>query len=333
MDDLFSDALERLFEQMSTPAVIRQVEHDGNAKALWAGIEASGFLDALVPEQHGGAGLTLAQAFPLFMSAGRHAVPVPFAQTMLARAYLAQVGAAAPAGAIALLGHLDAPETDAPLRAFVPFGRTADWVLARVDGRVRLLPVEDRFRLDGAGYGGLGSDIQWTGGWDGAAQVPDAGCDIDSLAAASYSAQIAGAADRVLALTLDYANQRTQFGKPIGKFQAVQNQISIMAERVWVSRMAAQLACQSDDWRPQALMAAAGKARTSEAAAIVADISHAVHGAIGITEEYDLQLYTRKLREWRHAGGSETYWESRLGGELLRQDDTALSFMCGTLSP
>jgi len=133
-------------------------------------------------------------------------------------------------------------------------------------------------------------------------------------------------------MTLDYVNQRTQFGKPIGKFQAVQNQISIMAERVWVSRMAAQLACQSEDWRARPLLAAVGKARTSEAAAIVADISHAMHGAIGITEEYDLQIYTRKLREWRHAAGAETYWESRIGEALLWQDGTALSFMCETLS-
>src|SRR5690606_11074909 len=116
--------------------------------------------------------------------------------------------------------------------------------------------------------------------------------------------------------------------------QAVQNQISIMAERVWVARMAAQLTSQSDDWSPQPLLAAVGKERTSEAATIVADNSHAVHGAIGVTEEYDLQLYTRKLREWRHAGSAETYWESRIGRELLLRDNqTALSFMCDALCP
>ncbi|KAG0741354.1 hypothetical protein G6F24_016736 [Rhizopus arrhizus] len=101
---------------------------------------------------------------------------------------------------------------------------------------------------------------------------------------------MAGAMDRVLSLTLDYANTRAQFGKPIGRFQAVQQQISVMAEQVWAVRMAAQLAFQGTGGRPQAMLAAMGKARASLAAPIVADIAHAVHGAIGVTAEYDLQL-------------------------------------------
>ncbi len=153
------------------------------------------------------------------------------------------------------------------------------------------------------------------------------------IAAASFAALIAGAADRVLAMTLDYANQRSQFGKQIGKFQAVQNQISIMAERSWAARMAAQLACQSATWSPRPMLAAVGKSRSSEAAAIIADIGHAVHGAIGVTEEYDLQLYTRRLREWRLCAAAETYWASRIGAQLLREPGhSALSFLCAELS-
>ena len=58
---------------------------------------------------------------------------------------------------------------------------------------------------------------------------------------------------------------------------------------------------------------AVAKARTSEAAVQVASIAHALHGAMGITEEYDLQLCTRRLHEWRMAHGSETYWHRQLG--------------------
>ncbi|WP_240464963.1 acyl-CoA dehydrogenase family protein, partial [Pseudomonas aeruginosa] len=74
------------------------------------------------------------------------------------------------------------------------------------------------------------------------------------------------------------------------------------------ARMAAQLAFQGSDALPGPLLAALGKARASQAVPQVADIAHAVHGAIGVTEECDLQLYTRRLREWRLAGGSESYW-------------------------
>ena len=44
---------------------------------------------------------------------------------------------------------------------------------------------------------------------------------------------------------------------------------------------------------------------------------HCVHGAIGFTEEFDLQFYTRRLHGWRQAGGSESYWHSVLGAELV----------------
>ena len=52
----------------------------------------------------------------------------------------------------------------------------------------------------------------------------------------------------------------------------------------------------------------------------MASIAHAVHGAIGITTEYDLQLYTRRLHEWRMAHGSEAYWNLVLGKSLIDSD-------------
>jgi acyl-CoA dehydrogenase len=55
------------------------------------------------------------------------------------------------------------------------------------------------------------------------------------------------------------------------------------------------------------------KTRSSEASRDVVAIAHAVHGAIGVTEEYDLQLLTRRLKEWQLAFGSESYWAGMLG--------------------
>jgi alkylation response protein AidB-like acyl-CoA dehydrogenase len=50
---------------------------------------------------------------------------------------------------------------------------------------------------------------------------------------------------------------------------------------------------------------------------LVASIAHAVHGAIGVTEEYDLQLFTRRLHEWRMAHGSEAHWNPIIGRSML----------------
>lgn len=334
MDTLFSDSVDRLFVQVSSPSAIRAIENGASPEALWAEIKESGFLDALVPESQGGAGLTLAQVFPMFLSAGRHAVPLPFAQTMLARAWLAAAGVAPPDGSISIASvsvHNGVIEADA-----VPFGRVSSWVLADMADDIVLLPQAEAVSELTGGHGSLSASLCWKTWPDGELKLASQEGKtprLDEMAAASYAALMAGAADRVLAMTLDFANQRNQFGKPIGKFQAVQNQISIMAERVWASRMAAQLACHSTDWTPRPLLAAVGKVRTSEAAGKIADIAHAVHGAIGITDEYDLQLYTRRLREWRLCAGAETYWASRIGAQLLRQPDTsALAFICDELS-
>jgi alkylation response protein AidB-like acyl-CoA dehydrogenase len=139
-----------------------------------------------------------------------------------------------------------------------------------------------------------------------------------AIAALLHAGLLVGAMKRAFELTMDYANQRVQFGKSIGKFQAIQHQLAVMAEQVAAGGMAAQaaFAAGAPDLPPPHACAVA-KARTSEAAVQVAAIAHAVHGAIGITEEYDLQLSTRRLHEWRGAHGSEAFWHRELGRALL----------------
>lgn len=333
MENLLADSFERLLAQVSSPAAVRTVEEGGDPAALWAPIEASGFLDVLVPEERGGAGLGLADAFPLFMSAGRHALPLPFAHTVLARVCLASAGQDIPEGPITLLPSDGLLWEAATFSALVPYGASADWVLTTMEDRSVLLPVAAATREGATARGGIRHLLVWNALPLESIISGPAQADIAAVSAAAHAALIAGAADRVVSMTLDYAGQRTQFGKPIGKFQAIQSQLAVMAERALVARIAAGMACQSSNWIPQPLLAAVGKGRASEAAAIVADISHAVHGAIGITEEYDLQLYTRRLREWRLSGGAEAHWDHQVGEALLASETSALSFLCSDLFP
>ena len=145
---------------------------------------------------------------------------------------------------------------------------------------------------------------------------------------------MAGAMQRVLEATLAYANDRAQFGKSIGKFQAVQQQLSVMAEQVFAARMAAEIGCASDGIAPQPLRAAVAKARASEAAEKVVAIAHAVHGAIGVTAEFDLQLHTRRLQEWRGDFGSQAYWHAQLGARAAgAHRSPTLPFLLDELLP
>jgi alkylation response protein AidB-like acyl-CoA dehydrogenase len=149
------------------------------------------------------------------------------------------------------------------------------------------------------------------------------------MAAVITAAQMAGAMDAVLEITVRYSGDRVQFGRPIGKFQAVQQQLSVLAELVSASRMAAELGCrETGPGTSASLVAAIAKARSSEAAERIVSIAHAVHAAMGITEEYDLQLFTRRLIEWRNDYGSAGYWNRRVGDAVLATDEAnTLEFM------
>lgn len=153
---------------------------------------------------------------------------------------------------------------------------------------------------------------------------PDAGRR-DAAQALLLAAAISGAADTVLAMTARYAGERAQFGKPIGRQQAIQQQLAVMAEQCVAVRLAVELAAGDETW-PGALPAAAAKSVASGAAPRIANTAHGVHGAIGISAEYDLQLYTRRLHEWRLAGGSEGRWNRALGHAVLASDRTALDW-------
>src|ERR1043165_8838297 len=102
MDNEFGDAFGTLLADRCTPEVVRAIEGGRPADALWRDLAGSGFVDALVPEAQGGAGLSLHEALPLVQACGYHAVPVPFAETMAARAALAHAGRPWPEGPVSL---------------------------------------------------------------------------------------------------------------------------------------------------------------------------------------------------------------------------------------
>jgi len=113
--------------------------------------------------------------------------------------------------------------------------------------------------------------------------------------ALSRSLLIAGALERILGMTVEHCRTRTQFGRPLAAFQAIQHALAQLAEEsaaaTAISRRAA--ACMDGPFAPLAV--AAAKLRTAGAARRAADIAHQCHGAIGFTAEYPLQVSTRSL--------------------------------------
>ena len=328
MQSSFFDSADRLFSQECTPAHIRQIEAGGDTQALWDSLVSAGFSDALLPESADGAGLTLSEVWPILFCMGRHVLPLPYAQTMLARAWLQQQGQALPEGSITFAPFQVQADSTGVTACAVTFGLTADWVLAQHGKQVWLLPAGAATVMPSGGHGSLDADLKWPAGVAQSALLGDwATPQFRDLLALSLAVLIAGAADRIFEMTLAHANQRVQFGKPIGKFQAVQQQISEMAELAFGARMATEMSCRSASWQPAPALAALAKCQSSQSVARMTAYAHAVHGAIGVTHEYDLQLYTRRLNEWSRAGGGASYWASVIGEQALKSGATAVDFV------
>jgi len=146
-----------------------------------------------------------------------------------------------------------------------------------------------------------------------------------AVCAALAGAQMAGALEAIEAMTLDYANTRKQFGREIGKFQAIQHQIAVMAEETQAARMAAQMAFQGVPLEVSPRRAGVAKIRAGEAAQVCAASAHAVHGAIGVSREHALGGFVARLHRLRLAHGGEAWWSRRLGQWALESRDDCVS--------
>lgn len=328
----FSDTIERLFSIECSPQQVRAIEAGSHSLPLWEKIAESEFHNALVNDAQGGVGLSLPEVFDVLCACGAYCLPLPLPITMMARAVLAEAGVQLADGPITV-ATVVAKRGDKIVCERVPYALTARWVLAVMGDSCALLPADKGKLTHNGVHASLEGRYEFEVGLFESLKFQSS-FDWQAACAALMAAQMAGAMERVLTDTIRYANERSQFGKSIGKFQAIQQQISVMAEQVFAARMAAQLGCSSADYRPEARLAGIAKARTSEAVATVTAVAHAVHGAMGITEEYNLQLSTRRLHEWRLDFGSEGYWHRKLGQDLLAgARDDSVSFIRAHLAP
>ncbi|NOV26472.1 acyl-CoA dehydrogenase [Cupriavidus necator] len=318
---------------------------------LWAVLQESGFDKALLPESKGGAGVSWADACGLLSLAGEHAAAVPLAEAMVGHWLMDHAGvegASSPTIAssvhseqIRLGSARDGWRVDGTLPR-VPWGDTCTHVAFIVgSGTAAQLIVVAR---DAAGVSitsgrNLAGEPRDTLVLDGVVPQAVAPAPFDArallcLAAILRSALMAGAIERTLALCVEYANLRVQFGRPIGKFQAVQQNIALLATQAAAAHAAAEAGSEAiDEWFGEvgepvgeplthSIAAASAKIRTGEAAGQACAIAHQTFGAIGFTEEHELHHFTKRLWSWRDEFGNEAFWSRELGERLLAGDST-----------
>ena len=363
MRQLLLDTAARLFESASEDGVFDAVEEGRFPEAHWRAIEDNGLVDMLLPEEAGGAAVDFGDAMAVARTAGGFALPLPLVETMIGRWLFSDAGLEAPAGSLGMVTAAGRPEVPWPdeVSALVVSDSEGGvgWVAAgEVEfergtnsagepvGRLREPPPIPQGKLAGlagsrsgtrreslAAFGGSVSDglrSQGTG-----SSLSDSARTLSwpspsVLMAVARSAMIAGAMERILDLTIEHVQGRVQFGRPLARFQAVQQLVAVMASHTAVVGVAADTAIAAvetaldNDGGHAAFMAACAKARASEACYEVTRIAHQLHGAIGYTREHDLHRFTRRLWAWRDADGDEGYWQQRIGEMAIRSGGTGL---------
>jgi acyl-CoA dehydrogenase len=332
-ESLVAETAERLFSDLATPEVVNAAEAGTWPADLWGSVAEAGFLDALGGEA-GGALEGLGDAVDILAAAGRHAAPLPLPETMLARWLLRRAGLSSPEGVLALV--VDGPDDRVELRRAgadwqltgaaraVPWVRNARGLVVSSGVAVALVTpisavVEPGKNLAGEPRDDVTFDLKLD-----ARSVAGAPIDADPavvyrLGALFRAAQMMGALEEVLQLTVTYAGDRVQFGRPIAKFQAIQQQLALAAEQVAAAGVAVASAVAAAASGDLAFAAGAAKLRVGEAAGKVCDIVHQVHGAIGFTHEHRLHQLTRRLWSWRDEFGVESAWALELGRLMAGQ--------------
>jgi acyl-CoA dehydrogenase len=330
-DPLLVQTLDRLLTESCSHNAVQLAEATGWAPEIWRGVADMGVPWVGIAEDAGGMGGTWGDALAVLRICGMHACPLPMAETGLLGGWLlASVGAALPDGPVTVVPGLPADTLHlegsrlAGRAHNVPWASKCSRVIALVDGHVvsfepssvsvtarRNLAGEPREILD------VDMDVQ-------VAEAPP-GVNTETLqlrGAFCRAALMTGAMQRVSELTVGYANDRRQFGKPIATFQAVASQLVRLAAEAELVAMAhettvAALSRHGGDVREAAFEIAAFKAAAGEGATLVAGRGHQVHGAIGMTQEYELHQLTRRLWSWREEYGSTQFWQMKAGAHAV----------------
>jgi acyl-CoA dehydrogenase len=326
---ILEDAMTRLLTARCGPADVRGSEGRWMGE-LWNALVDMGVPWLGIPESRGGSGGEVDDAALAVRIAARHAVPLPIAEmALVACPALVSAGIDVPPGASlsCATDPLRAEQAGAGLLVSgtaeqVAWAGDCDYTVGMCDADgasqvvvIRRSDMAVESERNAAGEARCRITLDRVRPVEFAATAWSADV-LRARAAAAATLAISGAADRVVELSIGYANTRQQFGKPIGTFQAVAHLLARMAAAAAAAQGSAWLALRAlrDN---DILLAGSAKTVASENAGTVAELAHQVHGAIGMTREHQLHLLTRRLWSWRDEYGSDRYWSRRQGQHLV----------------
>lgn len=319
--------LEQLLEQVCAHAAGL---HDGSTdlrfdRALWSRLAESGLTRLTSAES--GAGWI--EAAGLLRAAARHAAAVPVAENdVLAGWLIEQSGLPDDTSVVRTACVADASGA----AAAVPWASEVDRIAVlweSADGwRVADVPVAEADVVRGRDLAGRPTDAVRIdlSRYDAAAArvAPEVAREYDLRGALARAVQSTGAMDRMLAMSAQYATERVQFGRPLARFQAIQQMVADIACEAALANAAADAAVvemarfERRDLDRLELAVAIARSVVGHATTVVVRNAHQVHGAIGTTLEHRLHELSKPVLAWRMEFGSLREWDARLTGAITR---------------
>ncbi|MFG2658494.1 acyl-CoA dehydrogenase family protein [Streptomyces sp. NPDC048425] len=292
-------------------------EPAGERRAMWVQARELGLHRVGIPEERGGAGGAFEDLLAIVEALGRNGVSLPVIETATADWVIGHSTELTDrTTTLALLEQpLDTRDgtATAELRA-VPWARDSELLVVCAPGAAPLV-VDLRHPAvtvrPGENLAGEPRDEVVLDGvpLTSSATPPDFE-QVRARLALLWSAALAGAAHGAFRLTKTYVSERRQFGAPLVKIPAVAGNLALMRVELLQTDAALSLARTSG---PTLFAAETARLTTAAAATVVATIAHQLHGAMGITEEYPLHAFTRRLWAWRDAVAAERQWAEDLG--------------------
>lgn len=290
------ESASRIFTDYCNKEILDKAETGEFPEQLWSATQDNGFCDLGTADS----GTSPRDVFSLLILCGQYALPLPLAEVLIARQLIPGIEGMSSVGIIENGSIVE-----------VPWGRRADAIIgldmenskAAVVQQPQLLSESTNIAGEPRDTLALPENNQW---------ISLESNPMEDLALAR-TCLLTGAMESILQMGIQYASERHQFGRPLAKFQVLQHKLAHAAVEVGAARMATDVAIASIG-TPRALeQIATASARAGEAAQVVTDHVHQVHGAMGFTHEHTLHHYTRRAWAWRDEFGSEFDWQIKLG--------------------
>lgn len=332
LQDMIVDVFEKILKQHCTKETVDILEEGLWATDLWQVIVDNELQNIAVSEGCGGAGGDIADLLTLYRLCGKYAAPIPFVEHTLANFCWEAVGGS-PTDDLSTIALSSAQVTGSSEMPYVPWGRYAKFavtVMKQGDAYylVRFLIDETMTKL-ATNLATEPRDTIYPYGqsMERIEISSERVLFIQKLFTAAQISRMVGAIEQAVALSIRFSKEREQFGRPIHRFQLVQQHLAVLAGEEAICTAALQnLALVLQDNEDQFEVAFA-TISLDAATKTVAASAHQIHAAIGVTYEHRLHHFTRRLWAWRDEGLSARFWQQQMARNLLATEQDIWSYL------